>query len=81
MKFAGRLQFLEGVAKAAGLDGAPWGVGPGIEEKDHRLAGIIRKAYGFVLVGLEREVGDFLMELHGEYPRNRRRWAMDGRQV
>ena len=64
---AGGLELLEGVAEAAGLNGAARSVGSGIKEEYDGLAGIVRQAYGFVLVGLQREIGDFAVQFHGEY--------------
>jgi hypothetical protein len=66
------LYLLEDITKAAGFDGATGGVGPGIEKKHHRFAGIVFQVYGFVFFRLKREVGNFVVHLHEEGPSPKR---------
>ena len=63
------LKFFECIAEAAGFDGAAGRVRSGIKEEYDRPAGIAGEAYGFVLVGLQGKVGNFLVQFHREAPR------------
>src|SRR5208282_5850464 len=66
---AGSLQLLEGIAKAAGFNGAARSIGSGIKKENYGFAFKVREAYFFLLVGFQREVGDFGIEFHGDSPR------------
>jgi len=66
---AGRLELLEGVAEAASLNGAARSVRSRVKEEYNRLACIGGEASSLVLVGLQGEVGNFLVEFHGVIPR------------
>jgi hypothetical protein len=61
---SGVLELFEGVAEAAGFDGAAGGIGPGIEEEDNGLAGEVAEMHGLILVVLNGEVGNFLVKFH-----------------
>jgi len=65
----GGLKLLERVAESAGFNGAARSISSGIKEEYNGLAGIVREAYALLLVGFEREVGNFLIQFHGEFPR------------
>jgi hypothetical protein len=65
---AGLLYLLEYITKAAGFDGAARSVGPGVEEKHHRLAGIVLQVYGFVFFSLKGKIGNFVVHLHETSP-------------
>ena len=61
---AGLLKLLEGVAEAAGFDGAARRVGAGIEEENDRLALEVGEGDVFALLVLEGEVFYFVAYLH-----------------
>jgi hypothetical protein len=61
---AGLLEFFEGVAEAAGLDGAAGGVGAGVEEEDDRLAFEVGEVDGLAVLVLEGEVFYFVAGFH-----------------
>jgi uncharacterized membrane protein YgcG len=61
---AGRLDFFELVAKAAGLNGAAGRVGFGIEKQDDRLTGEVLQMDGLVVIVLENKIGDFVVDFH-----------------
>jgi hypothetical protein len=61
---SGFLQLLEGIAKAAGLNGAAGRIGFRIEEKDNGLAREIAQVNGFFLIVLKGKIGDFFMQFH-----------------
>src|SRR6266567_449951 len=65
----GRLQFGESIPKAACLNSAARRVGPRIEEQHYGLARVVREAYSLILIGLQREIRNFLIQFHGEIPR------------
>ncbi len=58
------LEFFEGVAEAAGLDGAAWGVGAGVEEEDYGFALEVGEGDFFAVLVLEGEVFYFVAYLH-----------------
>jgi hypothetical protein len=58
------LEFLEGVAEAAGFDGATWGVGAGVEEEDYGFALEVGEGDFFAVLILEGEVFYFVAEIH-----------------
>ena len=58
------LELLEGVAEAAGLDGAAGGVGAGVEEEDDGVAFEVGEGDFFAVLVLEGEVFDFVADLH-----------------
>jgi hypothetical protein len=58
------LEFLEGVAEAAGLDGAAGGVGAGVEEEDYGLGFEVGEGDFFAVLILEGEVFYFVVYLH-----------------
>src|SRR5271157_1096166 len=62
---AGRLELFEGIAEAAGLNGAARSIRSGVKEEYDRLAGVSGQAGGPVLVGLQGKVGDFPVKFHG----------------
>ena len=62
---SGGLQFFEGVAEAAGLDGTARGVGFGVKEEYDGLSGEVGEIDGVVLVVLECKVGYFFVESDG----------------
>src|SRR5271163_4057722 len=61
---SGGLELFEGVAEAAGFDGATGRIGSGVKEKDNGLAGKVLEVHSIFLVVLQREVGNFLVEFH-----------------
>jgi hypothetical protein len=61
---AGGLEFGEGVAEAASLNGAAGGVGPGVKEEDDGFAGEVGEVDGVLRIVLESEVGYFFVQLH-----------------
>src|ERR1035437_1283848 len=64
-----RLHLLKSIAETAGLDGAAGRVSPGVKEQHDGLARVVREAYSRILIGLQREVRNFLIQFHGEIPR------------
>ena len=64
---AGLLEFLEGVAKSAGLDGTARGVCLGVKEEYHWLAGEVGEMDGVILIVLEGEVGNFFVQFHKRF--------------
>jgi hypothetical protein len=62
------LQLREGIAKAAGLNGAARRVGFRIKEQDHGLARKVAQVYGLLLVVLKGKIGNFLMQFHRLLP-------------
>ncbi len=62
---AGLLELLEGVAEAAGFDGAAGGVGAGVEEEDYGLAFEVGEGDFFAVLILEGEVFYFVAGFHG----------------
>lgn len=60
---AGFLKLLEGVAEAAGLDGAAGGVGAGIEEENDGSGLVVREMDGLAVLILEGEVFDDVVDL------------------
>ena len=61
---ASLLQLLEGVAKSAGFDGAAGRIGARVEEENDRFIGEIGEIDGLAVLVLEREVFDFVVDLH-----------------
>ena len=61
---AGLLKLLEGVAEAAGFDGAAGGVGARVEEEDDGLAFEIGEGDVFAVLVLEGEVFYFVADVH-----------------
>jgi hypothetical protein len=61
---AGFGQFDEGVAKAAGLNGAAGSIGLGVKEEYHWFSGKVRQADGLLVLILECEIGNFFVEFH-----------------
>src|ERR1035441_8218068 len=78
---ASRLDLLEGVAEAAGLNSAARSIRPGIKEEYDGLASVVGQAYGFILIGLQGEIGNFLVQFHGEVPRSFNWRAVGSHQV
>jgi hypothetical protein len=66
---SGGQELLEGVAEAAGFNGAAGGVGSWIKEENDGFAFKVREAYSFPLVGLKREIRDFRIQFHGYFLR------------
>ena len=62
---AGLLEFFEGVAEAAGLDGAAGGVGAGVEEEDYGGVFVVGEVDGLAVLVLEGEVFYDVVGLHG----------------
>ena len=58
------LEFLEGVAEAAGFDGAAGGVGAGVEEEDYRFGFEVGEGDFFAVLILEGEVFYFIAGIH-----------------
>ena len=61
---AGLLEFFEGVAEAAGFDGAAGSVGARVEEEDYGLAFEVGEGDVFAVLVLEGEVFYFVVDLH-----------------
>jgi hypothetical protein len=61
---AGLLEFFEGVAEAAGFDGAAGGVGAGVEEEDDGGAFEVGEVDGLAVLILEGEVFYFVAGVH-----------------
>jgi len=57
-------QFFEGIAEAAGLDGAARRVRLGIKEEHHRPASEIGEAYGLVFIAGKGKIGNFFVHFH-----------------
>jgi len=62
---ASGLNLFELVAKPAGFNGAAGGVRAGVKEQHNRLARVVGKTDGDVFVGLQGEIGYFLIQFHG----------------
>ncbi len=63
------LELFEGIAKSTCFDSAAGSVCSGIKEEYDGFAFVVREAYSFALVGFKREVGDFRIQFHRDFPR------------
>ncbi len=68
------LELFEGVAEAAGFDGAAGGVGARVEEEDYGLALEVGEGDFFAILVLEGEVFYFVVDLHCCSSSCLRRW-------
>jgi hypothetical protein len=71
---AGGLELLKGIPEAAGLNRTARSIGSRVKEEYDGLAGVVGEAYGLILVGLQGEIGDFLVDFHSHLLRSGEIW-------
>ena len=62
------LELLEGVAEAAGLDGAAGCIGAGVEEEDYGGFRVVGEGDGLAVLVLEGKVLDEIAWFHESFP-------------